>query len=371
MIRRSLLVLDLEVAVANEDRRRESEGPSARCTRLGGAAADVGQAARDVVQRAGAANRRAPACWMGSPGPARSGSKRSAGAPSHVTFVERDPRAIALIEANLARCGVSDRYAIIRARFAGTERPAVAGPFDVIFLDPPYGAGELLGAIDAAAPLVGERTLLVIEHARRDAAPESTGMLGADTAVDVGRQRAGVLQAGGASEGAEEPRMENVVAIYPGSFDPLTNGHVDIIHRGARLFDRIIIAVLINLEKAPLFTVPERVEIAREVFAGNANVEVDTFDGLLVDYARSAARRRHRARAARRLGLRVRDADGADEPPARTRRRNRVHDAGRAVHLRQLAAGEGSRRARRIGARTGARRAWRSGCATRSSRAKP
>ena len=50
--------------------------------------------------------------------------------------------------------------------------------------------------------------------------------------------------------------MDNVVAIYPGSFDPLTNGHVDIIHRGARLFDRIVIAVLINLEKAPLFTVP-------------------------------------------------------------------------------------------------------------------
>ncbi len=80
--------------------------------------------------------------------------------------------------------------------------------------------------------------------------------------------------------------MNDVVAIYPGSFDPLTNGHVDIIQRGARLFDRIIVAMLINVEKAPLFTVPERVEIAREVFHGNANVEVDTFDGLLVDYAR-------------------------------------------------------------------------------------
>lgn len=80
--------------------------------------------------------------------------------------------------------------------------------------------------------------------------------------------------------------MNNVVAIYPGSFDPLTNGHVDIIRRGARLFDRIVVAVLINLEKAPLFTVPERVEIAREAFSGSANVEVDTFDGLLVDYAR-------------------------------------------------------------------------------------
>ena len=79
--------------------------------------------------------------------------------------------------------------------------------------------------------------------------------------------------------------MSEVVAVYPGSFDPLTNGHIDIIERGLRLFDRVIIAVLINQEKAPLFTVPERVQIAREVFRDRANVEVDTFDGLLVEYA--------------------------------------------------------------------------------------
>ena len=81
--------------------------------------------------------------------------------------------------------------------------------------------------------------------------------------------------------------MKNdVVAVYPGSFDPLTNGHVDIIQRGSRLFDRIVVGVLLNLDKSPLFTVAERVEIAREVFSGYTNVEVDTFDGLLVDYAR-------------------------------------------------------------------------------------
>jgi pantetheine-phosphate adenylyltransferase len=78
----------------------------------------------------------------------------------------------------------------------------------------------------------------------------------------------------------------DTLAIYPGSFDPLTNGHVDIIHRGSGLFDRIIVAILLNVEKSPLFTVEERVEIAREVFAPYANVEVDTFDGLLVEYAR-------------------------------------------------------------------------------------
>jgi pantetheine-phosphate adenylyltransferase len=75
------------------------------------------------------------------------------------------------------------------------------------------------------------------------------------------------------------------IAIYPGSFDPLTNGHVDIIERGARLFDVIIVAILVNAEKSPLFSKEERVAIVKEVFKGRANVEVDTFDGLLVDYA--------------------------------------------------------------------------------------
>ena len=76
----------------------------------------------------------------------------------------------------------------------------------------------------------------------------------------------------------------STLAVYPGSFDPLTNGHVDIILRGARLFDRIVVAILVNAEKAPLFSTQERVEIAREVFKDQRNVEVDTFGGLLVDY---------------------------------------------------------------------------------------
>ena len=76
----------------------------------------------------------------------------------------------------------------------------------------------------------------------------------------------------------------STLAVYPGSFDPLTNGHVDIISRGARMFDRIIVAILVNAEKSPLFSMAERVEIARAVFKNHPNVEVDTFDGLLVDY---------------------------------------------------------------------------------------
>ncbi len=76
------------------------------------------------------------------------------------------------------------------------------------------------------------------------------------------------------------------LGIFPGSFDPLTNGHVDIILRSAHLFERIIVAVLVNAEKNPLFSADERVTIIREVFKEYPNIEVDTFDGLLVEYAR-------------------------------------------------------------------------------------
>jgi pantetheine-phosphate adenylyltransferase len=76
-----------------------------------------------------------------------------------------------------------------------------------------------------------------------------------------------------------------VVAIYPGSFDPITNGHLDLIQRGSRLFDRLIVSILRNETKQPLFTVEERIEMLREVVQNYPNVEVASFHGLLVDHA--------------------------------------------------------------------------------------
>lgn len=80
--------------------------------------------------------------------------------------------------------------------------------------------------------------------------------------------------------------MNEVTAIYPGSFDPITNGHLDLIRRGCRLFDHLVVAILKNSEKEPLFSASERVEMLREVTEGTGNISVDTFSGLLVDYAR-------------------------------------------------------------------------------------
>ena len=79
--------------------------------------------------------------------------------------------------------------------------------------------------------------------------------------------------------------LRPVYAIYPGSFDPPTNGHLDVIYRGARLFDRLTVAVLHNASKEPLFPVDERVAMLREVLEPLPNVEVESFDGLLVRYA--------------------------------------------------------------------------------------
>jgi pantetheine-phosphate adenylyltransferase len=81
--------------------------------------------------------------------------------------------------------------------------------------------------------------------------------------------------------------MPETSAIYPGSFDPITNGHVDIIERGLKVFDRLIIAVLENPKKRPLFTTKERVRMIQDIFASKKEVEVRAFDGLLVDFARS------------------------------------------------------------------------------------
>ena len=78
---------------------------------------------------------------------------------------------------------------------------------------------------------------------------------------------------------------QNVI-IYPGSFDPLTNGHLDLINRAARLFDQVIVAVLKHDSKQPLFSPQERLEMLEEAVSGLGNVQVDSFDTLLVDYAR-------------------------------------------------------------------------------------
>ncbi|MBI2404528.1 MAG: pantetheine-phosphate adenylyltransferase [Gemmatimonadetes bacterium] len=81
------------------------------------------------------------------------------------------------------------------------------------------------------------------------------------------------------------------IAVYPGSFDPITRGHEDLIRRSLRFADRVIVAVAANSSKSPLFTLEERVQLAQKVLAGESGVEVRTFEGLLADFARQVGAR--------------------------------------------------------------------------------
>ena len=85
--------------------------------------------------------------------------------------------------------------------------------------------------------------------------------------------------------------MTDRTAVYPGSFDPFTSGHLDIVQRAAQLFPRLIVAVAVNVRKMPTFTVEERVQMLQESLEGMEQVEVDSFSGLLVDYARQRGAR--------------------------------------------------------------------------------
>jgi pantetheine-phosphate adenylyltransferase len=78
--------------------------------------------------------------------------------------------------------------------------------------------------------------------------------------------------------------MSEKIAVYPGTFDPITNGHLSIVNRALKIFDKLIIAILNNPQKSPLFSLEERIQMIEEVLKSKSNVEVDSFDGLLVDY---------------------------------------------------------------------------------------
>jgi pantetheine-phosphate adenylyltransferase len=200
------------------------------------------------------------------------------------TFVERDARALAVLARNIAAVGAGNACRIIRGDFLRVALPSAT--FDLVLLDPPYDVDDLRSIVDRGAALVSAGGRLVLEHSRRRESPPDAG----------GFPRVRVLRAGdsalsfyaGAPPVADRPLRSSSMrtAVFPGTFDPLTTGHVDIVERAAQLFDRVIVAVLVNPSKQPMFSLAERVAMVHDTFAGREAIEVDSFHGLLVEFAR-------------------------------------------------------------------------------------
>jgi len=217
---------------------------------------------------------------------------------AHVTFVEADRGLCETIQTNLENLEAPAELFTLLKRDVRRSLKGLTGPFDLVFIDPPYGhllEREALAALCAADALAPGATV-VVEHASREEValpPAAAAVLGSpdtraygDTSVTLFTARPTAPAAPSLVEAAPGPRRAGRVAIYAGSFDPPTRGHLDIIHRAASLFDTTVVAVAQNQRKQYLFDVGERVALLREVIGDDPRVEVDVIEGLLVDYAR-------------------------------------------------------------------------------------
>jgi pantetheine-phosphate adenylyltransferase len=211
-----------------------------------------------------------------------------------VVLVDRDPRALAACRANVDALGLAATVDVLRAEaFVFLRGPGRGLQADLVLLDPPYAFDrwtELLAAL-RSCQAVRSGGMVVVERSARTAPAAAPGFQAlrssryGDTAVDL------LVAADEVPGAADRTTVGEAgvqgVAIYAGSFDPITNGHVGLIKRGLEIFDRLIVAVARNLSKETLFSTAEREEMIREAITGGTRVEVVSFDGLLVEYARA------------------------------------------------------------------------------------
>lgn len=205
-----------------------------------------------------------------------------------VLLIERDRRARDAIARTAARLDPEGVVEVV-AGDAFEQLPRLGGAgerFDLVFVDPPFAADQWRQALDALPAVLAPGALVYLECDASFALPAGWHPL---RTARAGQVRYHLLQPAAPAHPApgrirESGRMTR--AIYPGTFDPLTRGHEDLVCRAAKLFDSVIVAVAASRGKNPIFDIDERLAIAREVLGQYGNVEVIPFSGLLVDFVR-------------------------------------------------------------------------------------
>lgn len=199
------------------------------------------------------------------------------------TFVERDRRAVFAIRENLRRTRLENRAEIMREDVGrAVERLAREGrTYDLIFVDPPYriATSEVENLLNRLHTLLAPGGRVVVE---RGGAPQGEGRLKRGDTRRYGGTVVTIL---------DEREMMMNLAICPGSFDPVTAGHLDVIRRAAGIFDHVVIAVGANLRKQPRLPASERARLVQKVTSHLENVSVEVMDGLLVEFARERGAR--------------------------------------------------------------------------------
>ena len=229
-----------------------------------------------------------------------------------VTFVDRAQTSVRVLKKNLKSLGIESQCTVVRAEVRAALRRLVqeGRTYDLIFMDPPYDANEYGPAFTliAEGELLAEGGMLVVESAKRHPLPSvadsslevvderATG----DTLITQMRELSGVQMANKQVDGAgsaSEVRNQNgepratvtrpaTVALFPASFDPPTNGHLDLIERARKAFDEVVVAVAINVGKTGTFSFEERIEMLNAVTGSMEGVRVEGFSGLMVEHAR-------------------------------------------------------------------------------------
>jgi pantetheine-phosphate adenylyltransferase len=198
-------------------------------------------------------------------------------------FVERDGQLVAVIRENLRRTGFVDQAEVIRGEVGrALDRMVTQGRlFNLIFADPPYriAATEVGGIMSRLGALLAPGARVVIESGEASAG-------GAGGKKGVTRRYGGTFVTI-----LERSEITMIVAICPGSFDPVTEGHLDVIRRASNIFDHVVVAVGSNLRKKPRLQSAERARLIEKVTAGLDNVSVEVMEGLLVDFAREQGAR--------------------------------------------------------------------------------